>query len=269
MLLNNMRLSFVPVWHHCTVDMVFHCCVQRTASQWVKRILSDLLTYQYSGLKLYDARVLGVVKNSYTGGPLEKTFPRRRVVSPLYINFKQFSLIPKHGDFKVFFVIRDPRDIVVSHYFASKYSHTPIGDIPTRRQLLTRLSIEDGLIYTINYLNEYGLFDAIHSWHQAASAYRAHVLIVRYEDLVGPNQLKAFRRVFAHCDIRMPDREIQKLLTKYSFQRVSGHRRGEIDKWSHYRKGQPRDWVNYFTPKVRKVFESTAGELVTLLGYSE
>lgn len=269
MLLKDARLSLVPVRYKSSMDTIFHCCVQRTASQWTKAVLSSPTVYEYCGLKPYDARVLGVAGNSYTSEALRRSFPSRRIVSALYIDYRQFNLIPKQMSYRAFFVMRDPRDIVVSHYFASRYSHAPIGDIPGRRQILAGLSVEDGLIYTINYLKEYGLFDALYSWYEAANVCNAHIVIVRYEDLVGPNQLEVFQRLFAHCDIGMPYEEIRKLLRKYAFERFSGHKRGELNKWSHYRKGQPRDWPNYFTPKVQQAFNSVTGGLVTYLGYGE
>ena len=73
--------------------------------------------------------------------------------------------------------------------------------------------------------------------------------------------------------IRVPRRGITDpgldfILNRLSFERLAGGRKqGEENRASHYRKGQPGDWVNHFTPKVRQLFKDRYGELLVRLGY--
>jgi len=48
------RSRLVRVKHHTSAQNIYHCCVHKTGSQWIRRIFSDLRTYQYSGLRSYN-----------------------------------------------------------------------------------------------------------------------------------------------------------------------------------------------------------------------
>jgi len=256
------RLNVIPVKYHSENEVVYHCCVQRTASQWLKNILSDPAIYQYSGLCFFNARMLGVEKQ-----PKSIAHPHNSIVSPLYIDYGFFQKQYKPQNYAVFFVGRDPRDIVISHYFASRYSHTLMGDMLQRRKTLNKISVEEGIIYTIDYLRKFGLFNSLRSWYKAAQK-NHRVLYVKYEKLVGAYQEEQFSVVLKHCDIGMPQDILRELLSKHQFERISGHQRGTQDVRSHYRKGTPGDWQNYFTPQIRAKFKDSTRDLIDLLGYN-
>lgn len=260
------QLSVKPVYYRSSSVNIYHCCVQRTASQWMKKILSDTRIYQYSGLKPYDVGLTGVDMRNYEHRVFQRAFPRRTIVPALYIGFHNFSRMPKPGHYKAFFVMRDPRDIVISSYFSSKVSHVPMGNILQRRKVLNSLSQEEGIMYMINYHQEFGLFDALRSWSEVPKNH-PDVLKVRYEDLIGSHQYQMFQEIFKHCDIRIPDHVLKGLLQDYSFKRLSGRKTGEEDKKSHYRKGRPGDWQNYFSNRIYSIFKDVTGDLTERLGY--
>lgn len=255
------RLALVPVQYRSMNEAVYHCSVQRTASQWLKTILSNPVIYQYSGLRFFNARILGLQEQLKS-----ITHPPNSIVSPLYIDYDSFQKQCKPQSYVVFFVGRDPRDIVISHYFASRYSHTLMGDMPQRRKVLNNISVEEGIIYTIDYLEKFGLFSSLRSWYKAAQE-DPKVLYVRYERLVGANQTEQFAAIFKHCDIGIPQDVFENLLSRYQFERISGHQRGTQDAYSHYRKGAPGDWQNHFTPRITMKFKDTTQDLIDLLGY--
>jgi len=258
--------------HKSKAVNIYHCCVQKTASQWIQALLSDTRIHKFSGLTPhhYGKTFYGdfdIVQNKPT--KFTDSLPQNTIVSPLYIDFKNFIAIPKPEDYKAFFITRDPRDIMISWYFSVKYSHKVVGRIAEHRQVLTTIPTKDGLTYTIDYLQEYGLFDALRSW-TGAPIQDSNIVVVRFEDLTSSDNLQVFKGLFLHCDIQIPETELLSILQEYSFNKLSGGRkRGDENKSDHYRKGVPGDWKNYFDDAVVAKFKETTGNLVVQLGFEQ
>ncbi len=266
-----LRAGLVRVRHVSHATNIYHCCTQKTASQWIRSIFSDVRVYKYSGLKPYHYQTMqrnGYDERNLTERSFEKPFPPRTIVSPLYIDYHNFAAIPKPDAYKAFFVMRDPRDILVSWYFSSKYSHSKMGDIGLIRRKLHDLSQSDGLVYMIGHLKDFGLFAALETW-LTAERRDDKVRLLRFEELTGSHKEAVFGELFDFLDINMPERELTLLLEDYRFERLSGGRRkGREDRESHYRKGTPGDWQNYFDRKVSDAFRDTTGDLIERMGYA-
>ena len=91
--------------------------------------------------------------------------------------------------------------------------------------------------------------------------------MVYFEELTAPENRDVFRKLFDHCDIRLPEKMMGSLLNAYSFRRLSKRNLGEENVMSHYRKGTSGDWHNYFDRHISKEFERLAGDLVIRMGY--
>ena len=85
------------VTHRAPYDNVFHCCVQKTASQWFKAIFSDDIFYQNTGLPAQTYSKVGLRQDRYGAVPL------KRVATPLYINHANYLAIPKPKHYRTFF----------------------------------------------------------------------------------------------------------------------------------------------------------------------
>lgn len=247
---------------------IFHCTTQRAGSQWIRRILSDKRVYAYSGLIPfhYEASLPGGLDpRRITERVITHPFPKRAIATPLYIDYKGYKLIPKSKESKAIFVVRDPRDLVVSEYFSWRYSHSLMGDIPELRRELNALSKPEGFLYVLEFLHSYGTFDCQRSWIEEGST-DPEVLIVRFEDLITEHSVTIWK-VFEHFDIQVPNLVLSQLLQDHSFESLSGRRRGIENKHSHYRKGVHGDWKNYFDERLVNRFKQLTGELVVRLGY--
>jgi hypothetical protein len=246
---------------------IYHCCVHKTGSQWIQKIFSAPAVHRYSGLKpyhyqtdLYGGRDSRVLKDRVFVEP----FPTGTIVSPLYISFENFEAIPKPESHKAFFIQRDPRDILISWYFSARYSHTLSGNIARQRQALNTMSFEDGILYAINHLNQSGHFQAIASWIDAPKQ-DPKVMVVRFEDLIGPASADVFEALFEHCDIRIPRPELERLLAEHSFEALAGRKPGEEDHQAHYRKGISGDWKNYLSDTLVTRFDDLTNNLAARL----
>lgn len=254
------------------VDNVYHCCTHKSASQWVKSLLVDPLTFRYSGLRHFhyqsewadwmDSRD----PRSFNERYFSKSFPKQTVCSPLYIPYDCFREIPKPPRYRSFFVLRDPRDVIVSWYFSMKHSHTLMGNIAQLRQELQDRPKVEGLCWYIERLSNSGFYDLQRSWIEPDDPNAA---VFRYEDLTGPNQVEYVRKLFQHCTIPLPDTQLRTLLDRHSFKKKSGGRdKGVTDEKNHYRKGKAGDWREHFTQEVTQTFLREAGPLAFDLGYS-
>ncbi|MEH1124345.1 sulfotransferase domain-containing protein [Micromonospora sp. CPCC 206061] len=250
------RLS-VPVVARCEYDNVYHCTVRKTASQWVKALLSDPVVYRYSGLLPFDQRVH---RRRYPDA-----IPPGRVASSLFISYKRFSTIPKPENYRAFFIMRDPRDIVVSSYFSLRSSHTPMGDILQHRKILQEIPFKEGMLHVISHLKERGLFASLRSWVAAPSAETFRLF--QYEDLIGERQLDEVEKLMRHCGIPIPRSDLTALLDRHSFSRMRKDS-GEAGPVSHYRKGKAGDWRNHFDDDIYEAFVAATGDLVELCGYA-
>ena len=263
------RKSRLFVHHKSENENVFHCTVHKSASQWIRSILSDERVYRYSGLSSYQYTQEmpgGFDPRKVTERSFDKPFPRRTFITPLYIDYDGFGKIPKPHKYKAFFLMRDPRDLLISWYFSVKYSHALIGNMGRLREELQRLEIEDGLLYVIDFLEDYGTFKAQRSWAGSSMTDPA-VLLVKYESLISPDKASYFRELLNHCDIRVPEHLLQELLDAYSFERLSGRKRGEEDQHAHYRKGVQDDWKNYFSDRIQHRFLEASGDLLAVWKY--
>lgn len=248
------------------VDNIYHCCAHKTGSQWIKAILSDEIVHNKTGMVLYTYQKHLSTKGDprkLTERVFDKSFPTGCIISPLYLDYNSYLSIPKPGSYKTFCIIRDPRDIIVSWYFSVKHSHPLMGKIPQHREILHQLSVSQGLIYCIEYLKDFGLFESLRSWKNLPAS-ASHIEVFRFEDMVDENlQFQVISHLLSHCRISLEADEIKCLLDKYHFSRLQKKNTNV----SHYRKGVPGDWKEYFDENVSAAFEKHSGNLVHEPGY--
>jgi hypothetical protein len=199
----------------------------------------------------------------------DRPFPLGRIITPLYINFESFARLPKPDEHRAFFVVRDPRDLIVSHYFSSRYSHIDNPGVLDDRARLADLPEKEGIIVCLRFMAERGIFDALRSWAENSDA-DPRIKVFRFEDLVGAEQPRWMSELMEHCDIRIPQEKLRAILSRLSFEKLSGGRkRGEEDKFHKYRSGTHGSWKKYFDEDVTHAFEQATGDLTRLLGYDQ
>lgn len=242
---------------------IYHCCTQKTASQWFRRVFCDPVVYRYTGLKPFRYRQLGL-RDAHFDEPL----PVRTIAIHLYVDYATYAAIPKPEGFKTFFILRDPRDIVVSWYFSAKYSHKPVYPIPELRRNLDQLDMLEGLKYLIDAWNGFGLFEAQRSWASNGGD-EDNVKIFRFEDFSADNYL-FLKALLDYLEIEIPQQEFEELYDRHKFSQIArGRQQGVEDTQSHFRKGVSGDWKNYFDDSVTAYFREVTGDLLQTLGYQE
>jgi hypothetical protein len=255
---HNARLRLtVPVSRHCGYENLYHFTVHKTGSQWIKSLFSDPVVYRHCGLLPYVPRL--------ARGNRRSVPPPGHVSLSAFLPYERYRSIPKPDAHRAFFVLRDPRDIVVSSYFSLRGSHAPMGDIPRVRKVLRENPVRDGLLHVIGYLADKGLYRTLRSWALAPGADTFRLF--RYEDLTGERQQDEVDRLMRHCGIVIPPADLAALLARYSFARMRSTP-GDSGTNSHYRSGRAGDWRNHFDDDVHRAFVAATGDLLEVLGYS-
>ncbi len=270
-------LRRLTIAHRSPFGNLYHCCTQKTASQWFRLVLCDPAVFKYTGLEAYtfaqvearyfagDTTLDKFYQQMYHGFP-ERIEAPKQTVAHLYAGYSTFQAIPKPRNYRAFFVLRDPRDIVVSWYYSARFSHPNFPGLETLRHRLESLNLEDGLKASIDSLLAWGVFDGQASW-VAASGNDANARVFRYEDFVKDNY-EFLEVLFGYLEIGVPNSVLRELCVRHKFERYShGRCKGEEDPQSHYRIGLAGDWARLFTSSVSAYFQGATGDLLATLGY--
>lgn len=247
---------------------IYHCCIQKSGSQWIKSMFSDQMVYKASNMKTHVPHK-NFFARSLVQYLIDKPLPVNKIITPLYIGYEDFLKIPKPEKYKAFFVMRDPRDILISWYFSAKFSHRKNPYIKEQRKILKAKNDEEAICYLCKHVFNKNniLFNAMRPWYSNEKE-KEGIIVLRYEDLVGAKKIDSFIRLMAFINIGISKENIEYLLKKYSFEKFSrGRKIGVENIKSHYRKGKSGDWKNYFTREHKEIFKKVHGQLLIDLNY--
>ena len=278
------KLNLINIKQTSIFSNIYHCCTQKTASQWFKDLFMDPIFYRYTGLDVCsfvdwrqyfinetmdnDLPMIDVSTKFYTECVDLHPLPEHTIGGYFYVGYETYKEIPKQNNYRTFFIMRDPRDIVISWYFSTLHSHGLSAHIKKCRSELDRLSLVEGLKFSIDTINGFGLFSGQKSWAENAKK-DGNVKIFYYEDFARDNN-HFIQKLFNYLMIDIPEMELQRLLERHKYELYSGGREiGDENIHSHYRKGVPGDWAQYFNDDVATHFKSVTGDLLYVLGYKD
>lgn len=242
---------------------IYYCCLQKTGSQWLRAVLDDPIVYRRCGLGMVPFVALGLNTVSAV-----QAFPPRTIAAHLYLNYATYRDIPKPGRYRTFFVMRDPRDAVVSWYYSAKFSHRANPTMSELRSEFHDMDVKTGMVYLIDRLQEWGYFDAERSWVREAASDPA-VRLMRYEHLA-TDPREFLQQLFEWLEIPVGEVALGHLLHRHRFDAYAeGRSKGDEDVYSHYRRGTPGEWQERFDQDVLSHFTSATGDLVSSLGYND
>lgn len=235
-----------------TRPTIFHVTHWKAGSQWIRRILEraapgKIVAPQLDNLQIRDHPI--------RVGCLYPT---------VYLAKPDFDHIARPPDSRVFVVIRDLRDTLVSAYFSFKCSH-PILDRRTveLRQALFSRNMENGLWFLMEHF--------LPSCAQIQLSWiRTGARIVKYEELL-EDDVNIFEDVLIRsCGLRADPTKLRKIVVANRFEVLTGgRRRGVEDRMAHERKGIAGDWANYFTDGLKKEFKARFSGVLVETGYEK
>jgi len=273
----------------------------KCATGWTNSIFRELCFH----LGLQHRTAHGPQQYEEAGG-LKEWMARHNVEFLAYTNaeISEVKRLPQHRGVHV---VRDPRDVLVSAYFSHLHSHPTEQwpELERHRDALQSLSKEEGLLKEIEFSRPFLI--AMREWDyeqesvlemkmeeltaEPVASFRLvlqHLGLFHREPGRRAGTLKKLwqygnRGLYkAHHEFPLPlpprlrkektvhPDVLDAILEAHRFEKMaSGRSKGEADPESHYRKGKPGDWKNYFTDRVAQSFQDTYGDIVRRLGYGE
>lgn len=229
---------------------VFHITHWKAGSQWLHRILCELVPDRIVSPKIDEVQFLS------------EPLVRGAVYPTVYVTREQFYSISLPKGFKKFVILRDLRDTLVSGYFSLRYSH-PINDerLERWRRYLESASVEDGLLMLIDeWLPASARVQQ--SWVNSGEKF------IRYEELLSQDCELLEEVLIGECKLAVSSDRLREVVLQNRFESLTkGRNRGEENILSHERKGVSGDWENHFSEPVAKKFNDRYGALLVASGY--
>lgn len=238
------------------IENLFMGTVQKSGSQWFKSIFSDPRIQAKTGLLTYPQR-----RYEYT--QFKRRFPVGCFVPGLYMSYDLYDEIEKPKNYKTFYVIRDPRDIIVSWYWSMKDTHSLMGKVGKFRATLHSLDFKNGLHYCIDAFHM--KLACMRSW--ALNFDDPRVLPVYFEDIVTRPQA-VIQDILNFAAVEAGAAEVAAVTQDYTKRKMRERdlqrRVGGSD--SHYRSKASRHTDAFDKDHYEHFYRST-GDLVEVLGY--
>lgn len=236
-----------------------HKCASTLFARHVLKNLEGLQSVNYAADFFKSARSIDVAFQPFghAYGPLRVSLPEDSVV---YRQLLQHCLRTEFlADKKVICHVRDPRDILISHYHSAGWTH-PISSDPeiaeeqlASRRMVQALSVDEYAIQEAPALR--GYFERI----SGVLADAQHAVLLRYEDMIARSP--AFAR-----DIQAAMPISDSVLTDLF--RLSAPLRIE-NASAHKRSGKAEQFKQRFTPHTRQALADMLGDCLERFGYFE
>ena len=247
---------------------IIHFTFNKAASQYVKTILSHCAVEN------------GMTPVSIHGYAFHSEFPfldhlsAGEMVKYQHIFKKQGYLysafggmvegIPQLGEYKIIMVTRDPRDILISEYFSTAFSHVPpsvagtkYNNFMSRRVMAREVSIDD---YVVKESDK--VLVAFLRYQNVLLAEYPNVYLTSYEQMVSDfsGWLKA---LMEYCNLNVSKNLFQSLLVQND--RLKMASKENILK--HNRKGKPGDYLEKLKPETIRYLDMKFEPILASFGY--
>lgn len=247
--------------HNKSQKNIVVCGYPKSGSTWATRLTAQLLDCPSAGYWGFDGKTLVT-----EGQSRDSSFT-------CFKSHSHYDELAKDKEeiFKIIYIIRDPRDIVVSGMFHFNFpaplllKFLKVLPLPVKiRDVLKSLSARSkSNTYKIKRMIrmlttgdkniahcQWALDDHINSFLG-----KPEVLIISYEALLKESLTEAVK-ILHHCQNDKPQEQIVEDLNAQSFEKKKGSLKPGSDKAKHLRKGVSGDWVNHLSIKDTKKIES-------------
>lgn len=239
-----------------TSQRVLHFTFHKCGSQWVRDLLAAPEVCQITGFKL-DGR-----SPRLDNDPWPEQAPGT-LLAPIYNADAREWTRRADPDMKAIAVLRDPRDRLISWVFSFGYSHVRKSSSGLLQHLIPSLTRRSQILLGMYEFTR--VAPRFASWSETALP---RTLVTKYEALVADPRGE-FRRMLDFLEWRVPEDVSRGVVERLSFQTRSGRAPGEVDIYSHYRKGVAGDWRNYFDRQLGQLFEERFPTLLVNAGYEK
>ena len=175
----------------------------------------------------------------------------------IYGPMRRYQSIPDVNEYKTLLILRDPRDVLVSHYYSAKYSH----EVGTAKMLQKRR------ITQVQGIDEFVL-ERLEEFANIYEQYKLNILplegtiFVRYEDMIS-NPKDFIIKLYKILKINIDSEHIEKIVKN----RMAMPKKE--DKYSHRRSGKSGQYLEKLNSKTIKAINSRLANVIDAFGYNE
>lgn len=191
--------------------------------------------------------------------------------TPYFYSTNAAQLFDVFPDGHFLHIVRDPRDVIVSHHFhAYRLSEWRFfGDRDRAQRVADDISAAGTAL-----LDKDATARLAADWsHAQAGAQEAKKLFgdrymeCRYEDLLSDDGPAILAQVFSM--LGEPTDDADAIYEQFSFERMTkGRKAGESDPQSFFRKGIAGDWQNHFSDDMLAIVSAACGDQMRGYGYA-
>ncbi len=189
---------------------------------------------------------------------------------------------------KLFFLIRDGRDVIISQYFHMLFENEKTKLSPNAVSYYRNLvkfenysDVSSNLSQFIDFIFNFkhpksrkfedeGNWTSFNKlWLNQSFISKDKITIVKYENLL-KNTYKEMFSILSTLNLNnIQEERLRNIVEIYKFENQAKRKRGIENKNSFLRKGISGDWKNYFNKESAKTFDRFAGDMLIQLGYEK
>lgn len=235
---------------------IVHLTHPKSGSHWVTDVLSDpeVLAFapdvHFKRCEDYRLDYWAAQPDGFFTGPM------------FSVSFEEWARTHAHGD-KAVYVLRDPRDAIVSWTYSFAVSHESQPHIELIRPILLASDLRHRLL-----IGAYQYWQSswiVRSW--AGKRRTGSEFPTTFEAILA-DEFGEFRKIVDFLGWPVPDDVLRKIVDYHTFERrTRGRKRGTTSEYSHYRSGVPGEWKSHFDRRLGEMFERACPGLLVELGY--
>lgn len=254
--------------NHSTKTSIIHFSVNKAATQYVKTLLHkiaidndlkpvDFNAYAFKTKHPYLDHLSKVEMNKY-----------KHIFKPKGYVYSVFGgviyNIDDFNSYDIILSIRDPRDILVSSFYSTAFSH----DVPPitsnkreafieKRALTKKMGIDQFAIEESNRV-----YSTFSNYHEMLNRKENNVTVVKYEDMI-TNHENWLNKLVSNTDIELSLKLKKSFINNYKKTRIK-----KENKYSHNRKGKSGDFKEKLSPSTIKFLNEKFEMLLKFYGYN-
>lgn len=234
---------------------LFAASSPKAGSQWMKALFDHPVVREHTGL-------FTLPQLDYQATP-DKVFPAGTFVPGIYCSYDEYLRMPKTRPRRVVYMLRDPRDLVVSGYHSAVKTHRKLSDaeLEAYRDKLRGMSFDDALVDLIEA--------AAPRLHEAASWVDCDdpdVKLFRLEEVAADPRVQV-DSMLRHCGVTLSPAELESVLMEVSREALQAKdlaARGDGE--SHYRV-ERETFRDVFKPEHYAALDRIAPGIAEKMGY--
>lgn len=229
----------------------------RAGSQWCKALFDHPVVRARTGL-------FTLPQLDYQSDP-GRGFPPGTYVPGMYLSYPEYRQVPHRHQHRLVYMFRDPRDIVVSGYFAAighGHRNTQVESVERERARMRELPLEEGLLEAVG-----AAATRLREMATWVGVVDENVATFRLEDIAA-SERDGVAKILGHCHVDLHDDEMDALMADISRAALQARdiaQRGD-PALSHYRV-QQRSYAEFFSAEHYAAVEAVVPGLAERLGY--